>query len=47
MVQDKLVALDVVEFNTELGNPDASLKAIKDIFGDEVEDIDDDDFILD
>lgn len=30
--KNKLVSLDVVEFNTELGNPDNSLLAIKRVF---------------
>ena len=29
---DKLVSLDVVEFNIELGDPEHSLKAVEDVF---------------
>ena len=37
MAEDKLVSLDVVEFNTALGDPEHSLKAVKEIFGDAIE----------
>jgi arginase family enzyme len=30
--ENKLVSLDVVEFNKHLGNPDFSIKAVKDVF---------------
>ena len=40
LVHDKLVSLDVVEFNTALGNPEKSLMAIKEIFGDDLDDSD-------
>ena len=35
--EDKLVSLDVVEFNTALGNPEESLKHVKQVFEDAVE----------
>lgn len=47
LAHDKLVSLDVVEFNTALGDPKKSLEAIKEIFGDDVEGLSDDDFIID
>ena len=34
---DKLVSLDVVEFNTALGNPEKSLRAVREVFGDDSE----------
>ena len=43
---DKLVSLDVVEFNTALGDPEKSLKAIKEIFGDDVEGLSDEDELI-
>lgn len=46
LATDKLVSLDVVEFNTALGDPEKSLKAIKEIFGDDVEGLTDDDFMI-
>ena len=46
LMTDKLVSLDVVEFNTALGNPKKSLKAVKEIFGNDPEGlIDEDDLI--
>lgn len=32
MIQDNLVSLDVVEFNPLLGDPEHSLKAVKEVF---------------
>ena len=43
---DKLVSLDVVEFNTALGNPEKSLQAIKEIFGDESEGLTDEEDLV-
>ena len=46
LMTDKLVSLDVVEFNTALGDPKKSLKAVKEIFGNDPEGlIDEDDLI--
>ena len=43
---DKLVSLDVVEFNTALGDPEKSLKAVKEIFGDDVEGLSDEEDLI-
>ena len=43
---EKLVSLDVVEFNTALGDPEKSLKAVKEVFGDEVEGLSDEDELI-
>ena len=43
---DKLVSLDVVEFNTALGDPEKSLKAIQEIFGNHVEGLSDEDELI-
>lgn len=43
---DKLVSLDVVEFNTALGDPEKSLRAIKEIFGDDLEGLSDEDDLI-
>ena len=43
---DKLVSLDVVEFNTALGNPQKSLKAVKEIFGNDPEGLTDEDDLI-
>ena len=37
LIDDKLVSLDVVEFNTALGDPEKSLKSVKDVFEDAIE----------
>ena len=47
LAHDKLVSLDVVEFNTALGDPEKSLKAVKEIFGDDIEGLSDEDMMLD
>ena len=46
LAHDKLVSLDVVEFNTALGDPEKSLRAVKEIFGDDVEGLSDEDMVL-
>ena len=35
--EDKLVSLDVVEFNTALGDPEESLKSVQKVFEDAVD----------
>ena len=37
LADDKLVSLDVVEFNTALGDPEKSLKSVKEVFEDAIE----------
>lgn len=39
LYDDKLVSLDVVEFNTALGDPEKSLRAVREVFGDAIEDL--------
>ena len=46
LMTDKLVSLDVVEFNTALGNPKKSLKAVKEIFGNDPEGLTDEDDLI-
>ena len=46
LATDKLVSLDVVEFNTALGNPEKSLQAIKEIFGDDAEGLTDEEDLI-
>jgi len=43
---EKLVSLDVVEFNTALGDPEKSLRAVKEVFGDDVEGLSDEDELI-
>ena len=46
LMTDKLVSLDVVEFNTALGDPTKSLKAVKEIFGNDPEGLTDEDDLI-
>ena len=46
LMTDKLVSLDVVEFNTALGNPQKSLKAVKEIFGNDPEGLSEEDDLI-
>ena len=46
LMTDKLVSLDVVEFNTALGNPKKSLKAVKEIFGNDSEGLSEEDDLI-
>lgn len=46
LMKDKLVSLDVVEFNTALGDPKKSLKAVKEIFGNDPEGLTDEDDLI-
>ena len=46
LMTDKLVSLDVVEFNTALGDPKKSLKAVKEIFGNDPEGLTDEDDLI-
>ena len=39
LVEERLMALDILEFNPKIGNDLKSLKAIRDIFGDPIDDL--------